>query len=69
MSTTIEEAPLSTMPYPPLHQDKKFVVLSDWLVHFMVRSRNQTVSLNDECMLRRYADRSMLYMLHLLLAT
>lgn len=30
MSTIIEEAPLSTMPYPPLHQDKKFVVLSDW---------------------------------------
>ena len=25
------------MPYPPLHADKKFVVLSDWLVHFMVR--------------------------------
>ncbi len=20
----------STLPYPPLHQDKKFVVLSDW---------------------------------------
>ncbi|CAL1698945.1 unnamed protein product [Somion occarium] len=25
-----EEAPHSTLPYPPLHQDKKFVVLSDW---------------------------------------
>jgi hypothetical protein len=25
-------APPSTMPYPPLHTDKKFVVLSDWLV-------------------------------------
>ncbi|KAI0692896.1 HAD-like domain-containing protein [Cytidiella melzeri] len=23
-------APPSTMPYPPLHKDKKFVVLSDW---------------------------------------
>lgn len=62
MSTNTEEAPLSTMPYPPLHQDKKFVVLSDWLVHFTVRSRDQTVSFNDECMLRRYADRSMLNM-------
>lgn len=25
-------APVSTMPYPPLHTDKKFVILSDWLV-------------------------------------
>ncbi|KAH8110026.1 HAD-like domain-containing protein [Phellopilus nigrolimitatus] len=25
-----ETAPLSTLPYPALHQDKKFVVLSDW---------------------------------------
>ncbi|KAI5119152.1 hypothetical protein M0805_005231 [Coniferiporia weirii] len=25
-----ELAPESTLPYPPLHQDKKFVVLSDW---------------------------------------
>ncbi|KAK7691735.1 hypothetical protein QCA50_005135 [Cerrena zonata] len=25
-----EEAPHSTLPYPPIHQDKKFVVLSDW---------------------------------------
>ncbi|KAL5498907.1 hypothetical protein ACEPAH_1425 [Sanghuangporus vaninii] len=25
-----EAAPQSTLPYPPLHQDKKFVVLSDW---------------------------------------
>lgn len=28
------EVPASTMPYPPLHTDKKFVVLSDWLVQF-----------------------------------
>ncbi|KAH9478598.1 Pdp3-interacting factor 1 [Psilocybe cubensis] len=25
-----EQAPESTLPYPPLHQDKKFIVLSDW---------------------------------------
>ncbi|EKM57696.1 uncharacterized protein PHACADRAFT_158734 [Phanerochaete carnosa HHB-10118-sp] len=40
MSKTQEsgpEVPLSTMPYPPLHADKRFVVLSDWLVPFMVR--------------------------------
>ncbi|EIM89227.1 uncharacterized protein STEHIDRAFT_52744 [Stereum hirsutum FP-91666 SS1] len=24
------EAPESTLPYPPVHKDKKFVVLSDW---------------------------------------
>ena len=29
-------APVSTLPYPPLHRDKKFVLLSDWLV--LVRS-------------------------------
>ncbi|KAI0039090.1 hypothetical protein FA95DRAFT_1550906 [Auriscalpium vulgare] len=25
-----DEAPKSTLPYPPVHKDKKFVVLSDW---------------------------------------
>ncbi|KAF7764060.1 hypothetical protein Agabi119p4_8597 [Agaricus bisporus var. burnettii] len=25
-----EQAPESTLPYPPIHRDKKFVVLSDW---------------------------------------
>ncbi len=25
-----DPAPQSTLPYPPLHKDKKFVVLSDW---------------------------------------
>ncbi|KDQ52166.1 hypothetical protein JAAARDRAFT_163079 [Jaapia argillacea MUCL 33604] len=25
-----EAAPHSTLPYPPIHKDKKFVVLSDW---------------------------------------
>ncbi|KAJ3901105.1 HAD-like domain-containing protein [Lentinula edodes] len=25
-----EAAPESTLPYPPIHKDKKFVVLSDW---------------------------------------
>lgn len=27
---TSEPAPVSTLPYPPIHKDKKFVVLSDW---------------------------------------
>ncbi|PIL30159.1 hypothetical protein GSI_07737 [Ganoderma sinense ZZ0214-1] len=30
MATTEDPAPKSTLPYPPLHKDKKFVVLSDW---------------------------------------
>jgi hypothetical protein len=25
-----ESTPESTLPYPPIHKDKKFVVLSDW---------------------------------------
>ncbi|KAL4072379.1 hypothetical protein V8B97DRAFT_1917168 [Scleroderma yunnanense] len=28
--TMIEAAPESALPYPPVHKDKKFVVLSDW---------------------------------------
>ncbi|EJC99157.1 uncharacterized protein FOMMEDRAFT_128226 [Fomitiporia mediterranea MF3/22] len=28
--STEDAVPQSTLPYPPLHQDKKFVVLSDW---------------------------------------
>ena len=32
MSADNEPAPVSTLPYPPIHKDKKFVVLSDWLV-------------------------------------
>uniref|UniRef100_A0A0W0EX82 Uncharacterized protein n=1 Tax=Moniliophthora roreri TaxID=221103 RepID=A0A0W0EX82_MONRR len=27
----VDAAPESTLPYPPIHKDKKFVVLSDWL--------------------------------------
>lgn len=27
-----EQAPESTLPYPPIHKDKKFVALSDWFV-------------------------------------
>lgn len=40
-----EPAPESTLPYPPVHKDKKFVVLSDWCVyseyrgHFLVIDR------------------------------
>ncbi|KAI0367417.1 hypothetical protein BV20DRAFT_1045630 [Pilatotrama ljubarskyi] len=30
MATTVDPAPQSTLPYPPIHKDKKFVVLSDW---------------------------------------
>lgn len=30
-----EEAPKSTLPYPPIHKDKKFVVLSDWCAHLL----------------------------------
>jgi hypothetical protein len=33
-----EIAPESTLPYPPIHTDKKFVVLSDWLVCIFRRS-------------------------------
>lgn len=28
-----EAPPESTLPYPPIHTDKRFVVLSDWLVY------------------------------------
>lgn len=28
--STGETAPESTLPYPPVHNDKKFVVLTDW---------------------------------------
>jgi hypothetical protein len=31
--------PESTLPYPPLHLDKKFVVLTDWLVLFALEIR------------------------------
>ena len=29
-----QPAPESTLPYPPVHKDKKFIALSDWSVHF-----------------------------------
>jgi hypothetical protein len=35
-----DTAPESTLPYPPVHNDKKFVVLTDWyafVVHFRSR--------------------------------
>ena len=37
MATTADPAPESTLPYPPIHKDKKFVVLSDWSVHLPAR--------------------------------
>ncbi|KAJ3544665.1 hypothetical protein NMY22_g2699 [Coprinellus aureogranulatus] len=30
--TAVDAAPESTLPYPPIHRDKRFVVLSDWYV-------------------------------------
>ncbi|KAL1948675.1 hypothetical protein VTO73DRAFT_10481 [Trametes versicolor] len=30
MASNVDSAPKSTLPYPPIHKDKKFVVLSDW---------------------------------------
>ncbi|KAI0715913.1 HAD-like domain-containing protein [Cerioporus squamosus] len=30
MASNVDPAPESTLPYPPIHKDKKFVVLSDW---------------------------------------
>ncbi|KAI0823489.1 HAD-like domain-containing protein [Trametes gibbosa] len=30
MATNVDPAPKSTLPYPAIHKDKKFVVLSDW---------------------------------------
>lgn len=32
LGTMSDSAPESTLPYPPVHKDKKFVILSDWLV-------------------------------------
>ena len=32
MTANVDPPPKSTLPYPPIHKDKKFVVLSDWLV-------------------------------------
>lgn len=29
---SLPDAPHSTLPYPPLHTNKKFVILSDWCV-------------------------------------
>lgn len=36
MASNVDSAPKSTLPYPPIHKDKKFVVLSDWLVNLPV---------------------------------
>ena len=35
MATNVDPAPQSTLPYPPIHKDKKFVVLSDWSVRII----------------------------------
>lgn len=37
--------PHSTLPYPPLHADKEFVVLSDWLVVGSSLTPSETISL------------------------
>ena len=31
-TTEMSDIPESTLPYPPIHKDKKFVVLTDWSV-------------------------------------
>ncbi len=36
MASNVDPAPESTLPYPPIHKDKKFVVLSDWLVRLPI---------------------------------
>lgn len=55
------EVPVSTMPYPPLHVDKKYVVLSDWLVLFMVRPGNLTVLSPQFPFLNAVADLALLF--------
>ncbi|KAH9933028.1 HAD-like domain-containing protein [Fomitopsis serialis] len=41
-----DAAPESTLPYPPLHKDKKFVVLSDW--DGTITTRDSNDYLTDE---------------------
>ena len=43
--TNVSDIPESTLPYPPIHKDKKFVVLTDWSVkaHFMTSPMRQLV--------------------------
>ena len=53
-------APVSTMPYPPVHTDKEFVILSDWLVLGSSSARRVPSSLSvdvDE----RFADRAPIF--------
>lgn len=40
-------APESTLPYPPVHVDKKFVVLSDWYVFFAYLHSSMILLIND----------------------
>ena len=44
----IDKAPESTLPYPPIHKDKKFVVLTDWCVASRFRGRRFAMTSNDE---------------------
>ena len=44
-----EIPPESTLPYPPIHTDKKFVVLSDWLVCIFRRWPHMMNSLSISC--------------------
>ncbi|KAH9946893.1 HAD-like domain-containing protein [Amylocystis lapponica] len=41
-----EPAPVSTLPYPPIHRDKKFVVLSDWDGTITTRDSNDYMTDN-----------------------
>ncbi len=53
-----DDVPESTLPYPTVHKDKKFVVLSDWYVHasesfqssinpFLPSHRDGTITTDD----------------------
>ncbi|KAI0918473.1 hypothetical protein AcV5_002458 [Taiwanofungus camphoratus] len=41
-----EAVPVSTLPYPPIHRDKKFVVLSDWDGTITTRDSNDYMTDN-----------------------
>ncbi|KAL6302744.1 HAD-like domain-containing protein [Sparassis latifolia] len=41
-----EPVPVSTLPYPPIHEDKKFVVLSDWDGTITTRDSNDYMTDN-----------------------
>ncbi|KAH9848787.1 HAD-like domain-containing protein [Lenzites betulinus] len=46
MAANVDAAPESTLPYPPIHKDKKFVVLSDWDGTITTRDSNDYLTDN-----------------------